>query len=419
MNVWGNQTTFCRDMGVLSVWQTGCPITASPGLTVRLSRRAGAQLFKPWSWSCTEADAFHVTHKSNCEKFKSKGNSLVQAISPEDDSGTGRSVNVTKPTDSLRGDWASTSAHPSWRKQNRLEDVQEDPGCDECWHQFRSGSAINCIPLPSPGRNTPELGVFVQDPCAEHSREVAQGGERRWWFWRQCLHEWTTMTVLRSSCVADTTSARNWHTSQENMNVFKEALPACLAFCTELGNREDDPTDGIQSLSLTLNNKHRAYMKTPVTFAQVTAEHHQVRNATLRHQQTVLLGVLVQNGQAGPHHLANDMVRAQQGGWLNVFGGYRVETAPKYKVLKIGKIQVWGSGLEPSAVMLLLNPQTYSSVNMTHLHRFTPEYIRCFCEASFFSRVMRITFFFFSKCRTSKTILVLFYKEEWLANCCC
>lgn len=122
------------------------------------------------------------------------------------------------------------------------------------------------------------------------------------------------MTVLRSSCVADTTSARNWHTSQENMNVFKEALPACLAFCIELGNREDDPTDGIQSLSLTLNNKHRAYMKTPVTFAQVTAEHRQVRNATLRHQQTLLLGVLVQNGQVGPHHLANDVVRAQQGG---------------------------------------------------------------------------------------------------------
>ena len=122
------------------------------------------------------------------------------------------------------------------------------------------------------------------------------------------------MTVLCPSCVAKTTSARNWHTSQENMNVFKEELPAFLDVCIELGNREDDPTDGIQSLSLTLNSKHKAYMKTPVTFAQVTVEHCQVRNATSWHQQMVLLGVPVQNRQVGPHHLANDMVRAQQGG---------------------------------------------------------------------------------------------------------
>lgn len=122
------------------------------------------------------------------------------------------------------------------------------------------------------------------------------------------------MTVLCPPCIANTTSARNWHTSQENLSVFKEELPACLAVCTELGNREDDSSDGIQSLLLTLNSKHRDYMKTLVTFAQVTAEHRQVENATLRHQQTVLLGVPVQNGQVGPHHLANDMVRAQQGG---------------------------------------------------------------------------------------------------------
>lgn len=121
-----------------------------------------------------------MTHEAHCERFKSRGSSPVQAIPPEDDSGTGRSVNVTKPTDSLRGHSAPTSAHPSLGKQNRLEDVQEDLGHHDGWLQFRSESAINCIPLPSPGRNTPELGVFAQDPCAEHSREVAQGGERRW-----------------------------------------------------------------------------------------------------------------------------------------------------------------------------------------------------------------------------------------------
>ena len=70
------------------------------------------------------------------------------------------------------------------------------------------------------------------------------------------------MTVLCPSCVAKTTSARNWHTSQENMNVFKEELPAFLAVCIELGNREDDPTDGIQSLSLTLNSKHSLHENT-------------------------------------------------------------------------------------------------------------------------------------------------------------
>lgn len=149
-------------------------------------------------------------------------------------------------------------------------------------------------------------------------------------------------------------------------------------------------------------------------------EHHQVRNATLRHQQTVLLGVLVQNGQVGLYHLAKDMVRAQQGSWLNLFGGYRVETAPKCKVLKIEKIQVWWwSGPEHSAVMLLLTFQTHSSVNMTYLCRFTHEHIRHFCKASFFSGITLITFFFFSKHQTCKAILVLFYKEDWLANCCC
>lgn len=122
------------------------------------------------------------------------------------------------------------------------------------------------------------------------------------------------MTMLCPSCVPNTESARNWHTPQENLNVFKEELPACLAICIELGNGDDDATDGIQSLSLTLNSKHRAYMKTPVTFTQVAVEHCQVRNATLQHQQTVLLGVPVQNGQVGPHHLASVMVTAQKGG---------------------------------------------------------------------------------------------------------
>lgn len=51
-------------------------------------------------------------------------------------------------------------------------------------------------------------------------------------------------------------------TPLENWDVFKEELPACLAICTELGNREDDTTEGIQSLSLTLNSKHKAYMQT-------------------------------------------------------------------------------------------------------------------------------------------------------------
>jgi len=121
-----------------------------------------------------------VTHKVHCERFKSKGSSLAQAIPPEDNLGAGRSANVTKPTDSLRGHSAPTSAHGSSGKQNRLDDIPEDLGHDERWLRFRSGSAIICIPLPSPGRNTPELGVFVQEPCAEHSTEVAQGGERRW-----------------------------------------------------------------------------------------------------------------------------------------------------------------------------------------------------------------------------------------------
>lgn len=180
MNVQGHQSTFCRGMGVLSVWQTGpsLPLLAwfwdeaeelglsclSPGLKDVLEPM-------PPTW-----------HKAHSERFKSKRSSLAQAIPPEDDSGTDRSVNVTKPTDSLWGDSAPTSAHPSLGKQNKLEDEQEDQGRDKCWLQFRSGPAINCIPLPSPGRNMPELGVFVQDPCAEHSREAAQGCERRWWF---------------------------------------------------------------------------------------------------------------------------------------------------------------------------------------------------------------------------------------------
>lgn len=89
---------------------------------------------------------------------------------------------MTKPTGSPGGDSEPTSAHPSLGKQNILEDVQEDERWDGRWLQFRSGSAINCIPLPSPGRNTPGLGAFVQDPCAERCEEVAQGGgERRWW----------------------------------------------------------------------------------------------------------------------------------------------------------------------------------------------------------------------------------------------
>lgn len=71
---------------------------------------------------------------------------------------------MTKPTDSPGGDSERVSAHPSLGKQNILEDVQEDVGLDGRWLQFRSGSAINCIPLPSPGRNTPGLGAFVQDP---------------------------------------------------------------------------------------------------------------------------------------------------------------------------------------------------------------------------------------------------------------
>lgn len=121
------------------------------------------------------------------------------------------------------------------------------------------------------------------------------------------------MTVLCPWCLASTMSGRSWHTSAENGNVLKEELPACLAICTELGNREGDPTHGV--LLLTLNGKHRDEntrndMKTSVTFAQVIAEHCQVRNATPQHRQ-----VLAQNGQVGPHHLAHDMGRAQQGGW--------------------------------------------------------------------------------------------------------
>lgn len=117
-----------------------------------------------------------MTHEVHRERSKS----LAWAIPPADDSVAGRSVDVTKPTDSLRGDSAATSALPSLGKQNRLKDVQEDLRREERWLPFRSGSAINCMPLPSPGRNMPELGVFVQDSCAEHSRAVAQGAERRW-----------------------------------------------------------------------------------------------------------------------------------------------------------------------------------------------------------------------------------------------
>lgn len=54
--------------------------------------------------------------------------SAVQAVPREDDSGTGRSVNVTKSTDSLQ-DSALTSLL-RLGKQNRLEDIQEDLGHD-------------------------------------------------------------------------------------------------------------------------------------------------------------------------------------------------------------------------------------------------------------------------------------------------
>lgn len=64
----------------------------------------------------------------------------------------------------------------------------------------------------------------------------------------------------------------------------RKSYLACLSVYIELGNREDDPTSGIQSLLLTLNSKHRVHTKTLVTFAQVT-EQQQVRNATLQHQQ--------------------------------------------------------------------------------------------------------------------------------------
>lgn len=63
-------------------------------------------------------------HEAHCERFKSERNSLVQAIPPEDDSGTGRSVNLAKLTDSLQEDSAPTSVHSSLRKQSRLEDIQ-------------------------------------------------------------------------------------------------------------------------------------------------------------------------------------------------------------------------------------------------------------------------------------------------------
>lgn len=79
------------------------------------------------------------------------------------------------------------------------------------------------------------------------------------------------MAVLYPSRVANTESARNWHLSQENVNVFKEELPR-LSVCIELGNQGDDPTNRIQSLSLTLNSKHKAHTKTLVTFAQVTEQ---------------------------------------------------------------------------------------------------------------------------------------------------
>lgn len=88
------------------------------------------------------------------------------------------------------------------------------------------------------------------------------------------------MAVLCPSCIANTMSSMKLaHLSREFK--FKEELPACLAICIELGNREDDPTTGIQSLSLTVSSKHRDYMKTPVTFTQVTERYCQVRNPTL------------------------------------------------------------------------------------------------------------------------------------------
>lgn len=77
--------------------------------------------------------------------------------------------------------------------------------------------------------------------------------------------------VVSIMCCQHRVCARNWHISQENVNVHKEELP-CLSVCIELGNQEDDPTNRIQSLSLTLNSKHRACTKTLVTFAQVTEQ---------------------------------------------------------------------------------------------------------------------------------------------------
>lgn len=65
-----------------------------------------------------------------------------------------------------------------------------------------------------------------------------------------CVH-----SALPTPCLPDT------GTPLKNLNVFKEELPAHLAIYTELGNREGDPTEGTQSLPLTLNSKHKAYIE--------------------------------------------------------------------------------------------------------------------------------------------------------------
>lgn len=61
-----------------------------PWLVVRWSTREGFSSLNP-------VLKLPRTHQAHCKGLQSKGHSPAQAAPPEGDSGTGRSVNVTKP----------------------------------------------------------------------------------------------------------------------------------------------------------------------------------------------------------------------------------------------------------------------------------------------------------------------------------